>query len=134
MKKNLLILLSLLLVSGMLLASCSPQETPAPEPTEPPAVEATEAPAEPAAPAEPDAEAVMYAQRAGKLTGFKQPQVLDTLAAAYAAAGDFDKAVETAEEAIELARSEGNTNLVKRIENRLQLYKKGLPFKEELQQ
>jgi tetratricopeptide (TPR) repeat protein len=72
--------------------------------------------------------AVGLAQRACELTGYKKPELLDTLAVAYAAAGDFDKAVETAEKALELCRSSEQQLLKEEIENRLALYKVGKPY------
>jgi hypothetical protein len=47
----------------------------------------------------------------------------DTLAAAYAAAGRFNDAIATAQKAIELANSAGQTQGVKQIESRLQMYR-----------
>ena len=48
-------------------------------------------------------EAVSLAERAAGMTEYKDTSVLDTLAAAYAAAGRFDRAVAMAQAAIELA-------------------------------
>jgi tetratricopeptide (TPR) repeat protein len=53
---------------------------------------------------------------------------LDTLGAAYAAAGDFSKAIETAEKALELCRSSEQNTLKEKIENRIVLYKAGKPY------
>jgi superkiller protein 3 len=72
--------------------------------------------------------AVRFAQRACELTNYKNPGLLDTLAVAYAAAGDFSKAIETAEEALELCRTPEQNTLKKEIENRLVLYKAGKPY------
>jgi len=47
-------------------------------------------------------EAVGLAERAAALTARRDPNVLDVLGAAYAAAGDFDRAVGVATEALEL--------------------------------
>ncbi|MCJ7778701.1 MAG: tetratricopeptide repeat protein, partial [Sedimentisphaerales bacterium] len=49
--------------------------------------------------------ALRLAQRACELTNYSKPELLDTLAVAYAAAGSFSKAIETAEKALELCRS-----------------------------
>ncbi|MEZ6066871.1 MAG: tetratricopeptide repeat protein [Planctomycetaceae bacterium] len=46
--------------------------------------------------------AMRYAERANELTGGRLPDYLDTLAAALAEAGDFDRAVTVATQAIEL--------------------------------
>ncbi|MGO8688515.1 MAG: tetratricopeptide repeat protein [Thermoguttaceae bacterium] len=58
------------------------------------------------------AEAIAYAQRACKLSQNRDPHMLDTLAAAYARGGQFDKAVETARFAVALAKKAGDTELV----------------------
>jgi hypothetical protein len=48
------------------------------------------------------AEAVRLAAHAAELTAHKDPVVLDVLAAAYAAAGEWDRATSTAETAMAL--------------------------------
>ena len=68
-------------------------------------------------------EAVRLAQLACELGGYNQPNLLDTLAAAYAAAGRFPEAVATAERALVLARPSQQKELVEQIQNRLDLYK-----------
>jgi hypothetical protein len=50
------------------------------------------------------------------------------LATAYAAAGRFNDAIATAEKAIELARSAGQSQLVGEIQTRLQLYRGGQAY------
>ncbi len=72
--------------------------------------------------------AVRLARRVCELTNYKEPSLLDTLAAAYAAAGDFSKAIETAEKALELCQSSERNLLKKNIENRLVLYKAGKAY------
>jgi tetratricopeptide (TPR) repeat protein len=74
--------------------------------------------------------AVQLARRACELTNYKEPELLDTLAVAYAAAGDFDKAVETAQKALGLCQSSQQDTLKKEIENRLVLFKAGKPYLE----
>jgi arylsulfatase A-like enzyme/Tfp pilus assembly protein PilF len=74
-------------------------------------------------------EAVRLAQRAAELTGHRQPVVLDTLAAAYASGGDFERAVATAEQAAELART-GESRLAEEIRARIALYRRATPFRE----
>ena len=49
--------------------------------------------------------------------------MLDTLAAAYAEAGRFDAAVETAERARTLAKSAGHAEQAQKLEMRLALYR-----------
>ncbi len=67
--------------------------------------------------------AVALAEQACKLTDNRVAAYLDTLAAAYAAAGRFNDAVATAQTAIPLADSTGQTQLVSRIKMRLELYR-----------
>ena len=76
------------------------------------------------------AEALRRAQRARELTQSRAPEVLDTLAAAQAAGGDFARAVETAKQALALATAAGNSNLAREIQRHLQLYQAGQPFYE----
>jgi tetratricopeptide (TPR) repeat protein len=72
--------------------------------------------------------AIKLAQRACELTSYKEPRLLDTLAVAYAAAGNFSKAVETTEKALELCQSPEQNTLKEEIESRLVLYKAGKPY------
>jgi tetratricopeptide (TPR) repeat protein len=76
------------------------------------------------------ARAVRLAQRARELGGEENPQCLDTLAAAYAAAGRFPDALITAQRALQLAASSGQTALVSNIQSRLALYGAGRPYRE----
>ena len=76
------------------------------------------------------AEAVALAQRACELTQSQDPAMLDTLAAAFAAAGRFDEAVQTAEQALKLAGAAKQQGLVGRIKNRLESYQAGRPWQE----
>ena len=74
------------------------------------------------------AEAVRLAQRACELTGFQQPDCLDTLAAAYAEKGDFAAAERLARQAL----ATGVTGRVAHaeIEQRLALYARHEPFRD----
>jgi tetratricopeptide (TPR) repeat protein len=74
------------------------------------------------------AEAVQLAERAATLTGRRDASVLDTLAAAYAANGQFDRAVETARTAMQLADTSGANALWVEIRARVQLYERQTPF------
>jgi arylsulfatase A-like enzyme/Flp pilus assembly protein TadD len=56
---------------------------------------------------------------------------LDTLAAAYARAGRFEEAAHTARLAVELAASQGQTELAEAIRARLTLYEAGQPFRSD---
>ena len=73
--------------------------------------------------------AVELATQVCAATGFQVPALLDSLAAAYAEAGDFDNAVRTATRALELARRDPASS-AQAIEARLQLYKAGRPYRE----
>ncbi len=74
--------------------------------------------------------AVELAEKAARLTGHRDPQVLDVLASAYAEAGRFGDAVSTAAAALELARGAGLIPLAGEIEYRLGVYRAGQPFHE----
>jgi 4-amino-4-deoxy-L-arabinose transferase-like glycosyltransferase len=76
-------------------------------------------------------EAVRLAEHACDLTERKIPALLDTLAAAYAEAGDFSHAISTAEEAINRARSSGDNDAVKLSENILASLRENVPYREE---
>jgi tetratricopeptide (TPR) repeat protein len=72
--------------------------------------------------------AVSLAERACQLAGDCVAPYLDTLAAAYAAAGRFSDAIDTAQKAIELARAAGPLKLVGEYEARLELYRSGRAY------
>jgi tetratricopeptide (TPR) repeat protein len=76
-------------------------------------------------------QAVELAQQAEQLSGGKHPEILDTLAAAYAEAGRFPDAVETAERALHLASNQSNTVLADDIRTRLKLYETNSPYREK---
>jgi len=73
-------------------------------------------------------EAIRLAERACELTNNENPSFLDTLAAAYAAAGKFPEAVTTAEQALKIAQSSLQRRLAEEIQSRLGLYKAGRPY------
>ncbi len=75
--------------------------------------------------------AVEFARQANQLSGGFQPLVLRTLAAAYAEAGRFPDAVETAQRALDLAETGGNATLSKTIASDLWLYKARIPLRIE---
>jgi tetratricopeptide (TPR) repeat protein len=77
------------------------------------------------------AEAVRLAERACDLTDRKIPALLDTLAAAYAEAGDFARAISAAEEALTLARGAGDNDAVKLSESILGSVRQDLPYRQE---
>lgn len=77
------------------------------------------------------AEAVRLAEEAARSTRGQDPAVLDTLAAAYAAAGRFPAAVQVAEKASSLARTQGQEALALDVDARLLAYRGGTPWREE---
>ena len=76
------------------------------------------------------ARAVELAQEAARLTSENDPSVLDTLAAAHAEAGEYEKAVTVTTRAIELARAAENTDLAAQLEARRQLYLRREPYRD----
>jgi arylsulfatase A-like enzyme/Flp pilus assembly protein TadD len=74
--------------------------------------------------------AIVLGEKANSLSGNNQPEVLDTLAAAYASLGAFDKAITTAQKAFELAEESGKVALGERIRKRIELYEAGRPYRE----
>ena len=74
-------------------------------------------------------EAVKFAKKACELSGYNQPKLMDTLAAAYAAAGKFTEAVETGQKALKLAQRSGEKKLTNEIRKRLRLYQIGKPYR-----
>lgn len=74
-------------------------------------------------------EAVKLARQADELSAGRSPRAIDSLAAAYAETGAFDKAVLAARRALTLARSTGRDELAKAIEKRVALYQDGKPFR-----
>ena len=75
------------------------------------------------------ARAVTLAREACQHTGNREAPYLDALAVAYAAAGRFSEAIATAQKAIELASSAGQTQIVSEIETRLELYRAGRAYR-----
>jgi Flp pilus assembly protein TadD len=74
--------------------------------------------------------AVELARQANELSGGADPAVLDTLAAAFAEAGRFGEATQTARKAIELARNSGQQDLVKELAGELKRYEARLPCRQ----
>jgi tetratricopeptide (TPR) repeat protein len=75
------------------------------------------------------ARAVELAEQACRMTGDRNADLLDTLAAAYAEAGRFDKAVEAARRAIALADQAGQAALANDIRARLEGYQARRPYR-----
>ncbi len=71
------------------------------------------------------AKAVELARQANDLTGGENPVILHTLAAAFAEAGRFSEAVETAQRALRLADAQSKTALAGKLQSELKLYQAG---------
>jgi uncharacterized protein HemY len=76
------------------------------------------------------AEAVSLAEHAAALTGRKVPSVLDTLGAAYAAAGQYESAAQAAREAFDLASDANASDMANAFLKRLDLYRQRKPYRE----
>jgi tetratricopeptide (TPR) repeat protein len=72
--------------------------------------------------------AVELAQQANRLTGGENPNILTTLAAAYAEAGRFSEATKSAQRALQLAEKQSNIALANAIRSQMKLYQAGIPF------
>ncbi len=75
-------------------------------------------------------QAVKCAQKACVLTHYGVTLIVGTLAAAHAEAGQFDEAVAAAEKACALAEISGETNLLQRNRELLELYRAHQPYHE----
>ncbi len=89
-------------------------------------IAATDADADPAR----RRDAVAWAARAVSLTPEPDASLLSTLAAAQAAAGDFDAATQTARRAEEKAGSDATPERLADLRARIERYKQGLPHRE----
>jgi tetratricopeptide (TPR) repeat protein len=76
------------------------------------------------------AEALTLAQRAVQLTASRQPELLATLAAAYAETGQFAQAIEAEQRAADLATQRGNAALAQALTARLALLQAGTPIRQ----
>jgi len=74
--------------------------------------------------------AVALATRLCEVNGFREPTYVDALGAAFAEAGRSEEAIRRAEQAAQLARAAGREDLAGRIENRISLYQKGQPYRQ----
>jgi tetratricopeptide (TPR) repeat protein len=72
-------------------------------------------------------EATKCYERAAELTRYQNVTILETLAAAYAAAGRFDQAVNITQTAINLAVTAKNNELVDSLRRQLESYKQAKP-------
>jgi tetratricopeptide (TPR) repeat protein len=73
-------------------------------------------------------EAVRLAEKAVQPPRDKDPFYLDILAAAYAAAGEYEKAVDITDEALEILLKENRLMLYQKIQSRQRVYKQNRPL------
>ncbi len=71
--------------------------------------------------------AVELAEKANRLTGDTDPNVLRTLAAAYASNKSFDKALETSRRALQFAQEQRNLEAAEAIRREMSFYERGQP-------
>jgi tetratricopeptide (TPR) repeat protein len=76
------------------------------------------------------AEAIQLAQRACALTDYQTPVLIGTLAAAYAEAGRFKEAIETAQRARRLAQAARQPEVAEKNRQLLELYQSGRPYRQ----
>ena len=76
-------------------------------------------------------DAVAFAERAAELTGRKNPSILDTLAASYASAGQFEAAAQTEREAFDLASDANASDMAIEFLKRLDLYRAKKAYRED---
>ena len=62
----------------------------------------------------------------------QRPDFLDTLAAAYAETGDFSRAIEYAEFALQRSKALEQEEVAQRIQERLELYRQSQPYRQSL--
>ena len=74
--------------------------------------------------------AIQLARRADQLSGGTNALVLRTLAAGYAEAGQFEKAIENGRAATRVAQMQGDNSLAATLEQEIALYELGLPYRE----
>lgn len=72
--------------------------------------------------------AIELAKQAVQLSGGKDANYLRTLAAAYAEAGRFAEAAESARRAWQAAQTQGNSTLANALRDEIALYELGLPY------
>src|SRR5437016_4532965 len=76
------------------------------------------------------AKAVQLAEEALRISGRRIPIIFRTLAAAYAENGEFSKAIQIAQQGIELANSQGNSGLATELEGNISLYQEQRPLRD----
>jgi Flp pilus assembly protein TadD len=85
----------------------------------------------PEGPLRSGARSVALAEQAWRMTGSRDRDCLDTLAAAYAEAGRFDEAVTAAQKVVAMAEETRRPELVEIARKRLALYQSRMPLREE---
>jgi Flp pilus assembly protein TadD len=78
------------------------------------------------------ARAVQLARQANQLTGGGNLVILRTLAAAYAEAGRFPEAIETANQALQLATAQGKSAWANTLQKETRLYQAAFPLRDPL--
>jgi protein O-mannosyl-transferase len=76
------------------------------------------------------AKAVQLAEEALRISGRRIPIIFRTLAAAYAESGEFSKAIQVAQQGIELANSQGNSGLATELQGNIALYHEQRPLRD----
>ncbi len=76
------------------------------------------------------AHAVNLAKGAIRSSAAKDPNILRTLAAAYAESGRFSEAIDAAEQAMQIAETGRNFDLRNQIQNDIQLYRSHVPLRD----
>jgi tetratricopeptide (TPR) repeat protein len=74
--------------------------------------------------------ALEYGEKAARLSDYRAPHILSTLAAAYAESGDFEKAIEWSSKAVEIGGDEDHAQL-EQLQQELDSYKQGKPWREK---
>ncbi len=75
--------------------------------------------------------ATKLAEQANQLTGSANPKALRILAAAYAQNGKFPEAIATPQRSLQLATDQNNAALMQALQNEIDLYEKGLPYRSQ---
>jgi tetratricopeptide (TPR) repeat protein len=77
-----------------------------------------------------DTEALRLAQHAAELTAEKEPAILGTLATVYAELGQFEKAIDMAQRAEELAQQQNKPALAQNLSERLAQFRNKTPIRQ----
>ena len=74
--------------------------------------------------------ALQLATQVNQSTGGEVPALLETLAAAQAATGDFTKALKTVRRALDLAEASGDKEICTTLRKEISLYEQGIPLRD----